>query len=286
MKMKQLKAFLPLIIALLSCSAVAKEKPEWRSWPTGEQVVGSLAIYRPTLDTKVTIGDSEGNLGLLISFEQTLGLSDNKSTAFAYLDWRFFKRHSLSFNYFELNRSSSQAAGVEITIGGNTYEANLPINTFFDMEVMEIHYSYSILFDRKKDLSIGIGVSLQDLGFGLQQTEDCGVPIICDELRASYKTTVPLPTLNARWIYAFTDKWLLDVGVGWLAVELDLDDKEDLSGSIWSATGVVHWKAWQHVGFNFGFKRFDLNVDYRKRDAIATLDYEYNGLVFGIEGYY
>ncbi len=286
MNLKLFRGFLPLMIALLSCSAVAKEKPEWRSWPTGERVVGSIAIYWPKLDTKVTIGDSEGNVGALISFEQTLGLSDNKATAFGYLDWRFFKRHSLSFNYFELNRSSSQAAGVVISIGGESFEANLPINTFFDIEALEIHYSYSILFDRKKDLSIGIGVSMQNLGFGLQQTEDCGVPIICDDLRASYKTTVPLPTLNVRWVYAFTDKWLLDIGAGWLAVELELGDKEDLEGSIWNATGVVRWKTWQHVGFNFGFKHFDVNVDYRKRDAIATLKYEYNGLVFGVEGYY
>jgi len=284
--MKQLSPFLPLIIALLPSSIVAKEKPEWRSWPKGERVVAAISIYKPDLDTRVAIGDPEGNLGGLISFEQTLGLSDNKSTVFGYLDWRFFKRHSLSFNYFELDRSSSQAAGVIISIGGESFEANVPINTFFDIEVTEIHYNYSILFDHKKDLSIGIGVSLQDLGFGLQQTEDCGVPILCDDLRASYKTTVPLPTLTATWTYAFTDKWLLNIGLGWLAVELDLSDKEDLEGSIWNATSVIRWKTWQHVGFNFGFRRFDLDVDYRKRDAVAIVDYEYKGLAFGIEGYF
>lgn len=285
MNLKQFRVFLPLMIALLSGSVVAKEKQEWRSWPMGERVVGSIAIYSPSLDTRVAIGGSEGNAGALISFEQNLGLSENKSTVFGYLDWRFFKRHSLSFNYFELNRSSSNAAGVLISFGGESFEANLPVNSFFDIEATEIHYNYSILFDHKKNLSIGIGVSLQNLGFGLQQTEDCGLPV-CDDLRASYKTTVPLPALNARWTYAFTDKWLLDIGLSWLAVELDLDNKEDLEGSIWSATSVIRWKTWQHIGFNFGYKRLDLDVDYRKRDAIATLDYEYKGLVFGIEGYY
>jgi hypothetical protein len=266
---------------------VAKEKPEWRSWSLGDRFWGSVAWFRPNLDTSVSIGDSSGNVGATINFESTLGLADSKSTVLAGLGWRISKRNSLAFDYFKLDRSASQTNGVTITVGDETFtpDRDFPIGSYFDIEAFNLLYSFSAIMNPKMELAFGVGLSLQDLSFGVQQTDDCGGPI-CSLKTENFASTAPLPTLNARYQYAIGDKWILGANVGWLAVSADLDSSEKLSGEIWNAYAGVRWKTWKHVGFNLGYNYLDLDVDFDKRNLKASAIYKYNGPVLGIQGYY
>ena len=59
---------LAAVIALSPALGVAKEKPEWRSWPMGDRLVGSVGYYRPKLNTEAAIATQGEDLGAYISF--------------------------------------------------------------------------------------------------------------------------------------------------------------------------------------------------------------------------
>jgi hypothetical protein len=279
-----------LLVGLLPFQLQASDKSEWRNWPNGERLEVGVLGYLPKLDTTVLIQDTAVGAGSAISFEDNLNLDSRKSTALVDGKWRFFKRHSLKFNYFSLDRSSFEPANSgSLFVGDVEVDVNLPIETFFDVDVFDLSYAYSLLFDEKKELSVGIGLSVQRFNLGVRGTpvdlDDVNVPL--DQLYDErLEITAPLPTLDLGYSYAFNDKWLLDANLGWLAVELQLDDDEDLSGSIISADISMRWKAFKYAGFRFGYQLFDVNVDYEKRRLKGHLDYSYRGPTIGVEAFF
>jgi hypothetical protein len=279
--------FFVAFLLLFAMSAVAKEKPEWRSWPMGDRLFASVGWFKPKLDTQVGISNSAGNLGALINFESSLGLADSKSTVLGGMNWRISKRNSLSFNYFKLDRSATQGDGITITIGDETFEPaiDFPIASFFDIEAFNLLYSFSVIRNPKHELALGLGVSFQDLSFGVEQTPDCGLPP-CDRKSEVFSSTAPLPTLNARYQYAINDKWIIVTSLGWLAVSADLASDEKLSGEIWNVDAGIRWKTWKNVGFSLLYNYFDVDVDYDKRNLKATAIYKYQGPILGINAYF
>lgn len=270
---------LMLAAVLLPFGALAEDAAEWRTWPTGERFRVGASVFFPSLDTRVAASDRQGLVGTEIEFERDLGLSDSKSTFLAVAKWRMFKRHTLALNYFSLNRSGSQISGATINFGGEVFSASLPIQAFFDITALEVNYRYSILFDEKKDWYIGVGLALQDLGFGLQGT-DAGSPgtIITERV----ETAAPLPTLRTGFTYALAENWLIGIDVGYLAVELDLDDNEKFDGSVWNSSIGIRWQAFNNVAFDLAYSDFRVDVEYEKRDLLGEVDYKYRGPVLGL----
>jgi len=259
----------------------AQKADDWKSWPTGARWSIGAGYFAPDLDTTIVVTDADGNLGTGISFEQNLGLDDSKGTGLFYVDWRMFKRHTLEYRHFVLNRSAATSSGsVSIRIGEDVFDVDLPIQSYFDITAHEIAYSYSLLMDEKKELSVGLGISLQDLALGIQGTASSPNP--GEILNATLSSTAPLPTLNVGFDYAFSDKWMFKSRVGWLAVEASFDTDEDLSGQIINAVAGIDWSAFEHVGFYLHYALFDVDVDYADTGAVFAIDYDYRGPVLGV----
>lgn len=260
----------------------ASAQDDWKRWANGESWRISAGYFLPKLDTAIQVTDPEGNIGTRISFEKNLGLDDNKGTGLLSIDWRFFKRHQLSYSYFQLKRSSiSDDSSVSVIIGDTVFDLSLPIQSFFDITANEFAYSYSVLFNERTDLHLGIGVSVQEIAVGLQGTASSPDPgAILDENLA---TTSPLPTLNVGFNYAFSDKWIFQSRLGWLAVEADLGADEILDGRIINANAGIRWKAFPHVGFFAQYQVFDVDVDFRERGAVWIVDYDYQGPLIGVD---
>ena len=277
----QMRKSLITAILLMGASLPAQAQDDWKSWPTGEAWRITAAYFQPKLDTTIVVTDAEGNIGTGISFEKNLGLDETKGTGTVFVDWRFFKRHKLTYNYFQLNRSGTSTEGsVTIGIGDAIFDVELPIQAFFDITANVFSYSYSLLFDEKKDLSVGIGLSVQDLAFGIQGTASSPNP--GELLNSELYPTAPLPTLNAGFNYAFNDKWLFESKIGWLEVEADLSNDDLLDGAIKSATVGVRWKAFDNVSFLARYQLLDVDVDFSDQGALYYIDYDYNGPLLGV----
>ena len=270
-------AFFVLIIGFLP---IAVQADDWEEWPTADRWNIGVGYFVPSLDTLLVVTDATGEIGTAISFEKNLGLDDQRATGLLAVDWRFFKRHGLSYRYFALNRSATTTSTVTIGIGGEFFDVDLPIQSYFDISAHEISYSYSLLFDQKKDLFVGLGISMQDLALGIQGTESSPTP--GEDLSTTLASTAPLPTLNVGFDYAFSDKWLFQSRLGWLAVKLDLGAEEDLSGEIINANAGILWRAFENVGFFVKYQLFDVDVDYVDADVRFAIDYDYRGPVLGV----
>ena len=284
-----------ILVASISMSAVAKEKPEWRSWPLGDRMVGFIGVYSPKLQTEAAVSDSNGNLGARISFEDTLGLSDNVSTPIAFIGWRISKRNYLQMNYFKLDRSATQDSTIDVAVTNPspppdflTESITLPISAVFNIQSIDITYAFSPIFSKKHNLGLGIGLALQELEFGYQASENCDRPVVCDKFGAPRKAdaVAPLPTFKLLYQYAINDKWLIATNVGYFALDLELDSKENIGGQIWSASAAVRWKAWDYFGFTAGYKFFDVDLDYDKRSLKATANYDYRGFFAGLNAHF
>lgn len=268
------------LIAGASFTAHAQNADDWKLWPTGQQWVIGAGYFKPALETQIVVTDAEGNVGTKISFEDNLGLDDSQATALLSVDWRFLKRHRLSYQYFELKRNANAESSVTIRIGDDVLDIGLPIQSFFDITANEVTYSYSLLFDDKKDLSLGFGLSAQDLELGIRGTASSPNPgEIIDSQLAS---TAPLPTLKLGFNYAFNDQWLFISELGWLAVELELDDDADLEGHIIDSYVGVEWQAFRNVGFFVTYQVFDVDVEITNARRVFSINYNYRGPVLGM----
>jgi hypothetical protein len=267
------------VLVALSTSTLAQE--EWRNWPTGDKWVFAAGYFAPDLDTSIVVTDEDGNIGTGISFEKNLGLDDSEGTFMATIGWRFAKRHKLSYSYFQLDRSATTTdSTVTIAVGDEVFDLTLPIQSFFDITANELSYSYSVIFTERTDLSVGIGLSLQDLALGLQGTASSPDPGAVINEQAD--STAPLPTLNLGFNYAFNDKWVFQSKLGWLAVELEADGGDSLDGQIINANIGIWWKAFKNVGFFANYQLFDVDVDYTERNAVFAVNYDYKGPLLGV----
>lgn len=275
-----------LLILGSSGSALA-EKAEWRAWPLGQRLSVGVSAFRPKLDTKInlTAGEIQGS----IDFESNLGLDDTKSVPVANLRWRFFKRHTFRIDYFKLDRSGfgNVPADVSVCPEGEPcipIDPEWDVNAFIDTEVINFGYDYSIIFNEKMNWSIGLGLSAQDFAVGLL-TEDPIEPGVPIEGESDF--TAPLPTLATVFNYALTDKWILDVAVNWLEIDLDLDSSGKFDGRISNFDVGVRWQAFKNVGFALKYSSFDLDIEIDDGEDIAgKVEYSYRGPRLGVNVYF
>ncbi len=254
--------------------AYAQGDPEWRSWPMGQRVGIDVGAFFANLETNIQLDSANGLLGAGISFEQDLGLSDTVSRPMAAAYWRFFKKHRLDFSYFKLDRSGQGSSTVNIRFGEWEFQADLPIQAFFDVEITNLGYSYSILFDEKKELSLGLALSFQDLSVGLQGVV-AGQPLGVSE---SESVLAPLPTFTGKFSYAFTPKWILDTSVGYFTIELD-SGGDELAGDVLSLNAGIRWQLLKHFHLGLLYQYFSVDVKTKNEARLWTIDYKYDGPV-------
>ncbi len=259
-------------LLLTAGPAYAKDKPEWRSWPMGERVGVKVGAFFANLDTTVRIDATNGVFGTAISFERDLGLDDTKTRPVVEAHWRFFKRSRLDFTYFELDRSGDSTTSVNIRVGDNVFQANLPLQAFLDIQAISLGYSYSILFDEKKELALGLALSFQELTVGIQGTV-AGQPL---EVSTTEDVLAPLPTFTGRFSYAFTPKWIFKFAVGYFFIETDFGNTR-VDGEILGVNTSIDWQVSKHFNVGLGYNLFDVDAATEKERRTTDIDYQYDG---------
>lgn len=294
-------SFRLVALSLFAGSAFAADD-NWREWLGGERLRVGVGAFFSSVETEISASEVNQTLNAAISFEDDLGLDSHENTFTAFLDWRFAKRHSVVFNYFELDRNgdSSSTVAVKLDFGDFTFvrDVNLPVESFFNIEVYDVSYRYSPIFDERKELFLGIGLSVQDLNLGISgfvpvDPDDLALPGFdctqgsgCTFEVEQVETTAPLPTLEIGGTYTLSDNWQLTANAGYFAVSLELDPNEDFSGRILAAGFGIRWKPFRNFGVFGEYNYFDVDVDYEKRDLIGVLDYRYKGPVIGVEAFF
>ena len=253
----------------------AQDSEDWLSWPLADRVAIKIAAFFPSIDTKVRLDASNGIVGTTIDFEQNLGMSSTETLPVGAIGWRFAKKHRVGLDAFVLNRSGSAISSSEIRFGDQVFEIMLPIASFFDTQVTSLAYSYSLIFDEKKELSLNAGLSVMDIQFGLIGTGGQ------ERLEGGSGLTAPLPSFGITGGYAITDKWIAKAGIGYFAFDLSISDTENLSGQIVRAKASIEHHTFENVHFMLGYSYFDVGVDFTDRERLTAVSYQYQGPTLG-----
>ena len=264
------------IFLLQSLPAIAQEEHDWQSWPLVDHFTVSLNALFPTLDTRVRLDASDGSPGTTIIFEQNLGMSDTETLPALEFSWRFAKKHTLGLSTLRLDRSGSAITTSEIRIGDEVFTVDLPISSFIDMTLIGIEYSYSLVIDERKELALGIGLSIQDISFGLIGNLNAGIVEVGSDV------TAPVPTFLIKGGYAFTDKWLGKIGVGFLSFDLALDGDNRLGGDVFNGYVGIQHNTFERVHFGLSYQLFDIQVDWNENGLNSAVKYEYQGPVLSV----
>lgn len=268
--MKTSSIFLAVILSF-SAPTIAQDDNDWQSWPLADHFTITLDAFNPNLDTRVRIDASDESPGTTIDFEQNLGLSDTETLPGFGLGWRFAKKHQLGLEYFKLDRSGSSISATNIRIGDEVFDVDLPISFFFDMEVSSFTYRYSLLFDERKELVLSVGLSIQDLSFGLIGNAGLGI------IEVESGITAPLPTFGLNGGYAFTDKWIGKAGIGLFSFNLSLEGEDELSGEVLNGYATIQHNTFKNVYFGLSYNYFDVRVDWKESGLITSVGYKYQG---------
>jgi hypothetical protein len=260
--------------------ALAEERPAWRDDPLGNRFELGVGLFAPRLDTRVRRDSSTGIVGTVIDFESTLGMDDKDQLPLLLGYYRVAKKHRINFHYFRLDRNGNSINEQAIRFGDITFPANLPLSSFFNVDVYSLAYSYSLIHDEKKELAFNVGLQFQDIEIGI--SGNLGPGLISEETAVF----APLPTFGGTFDYAITDKWIFTSLIGIFAIELDLGDDTEFSGEILQFNTGVAYKAFKNVGFALQYNYFRVDVDVNDPDWLGALKYEYRGPVLSVSVFF
>lgn len=268
MKAKTVTSFLfSLSIAVLfqivlPAGSLAAEKP------TAEKPWSKLTLqmggFFATNNSSVRFG---AGTGVEVSLEDALGM-DVDTTAWRFdANWRFTHnlRHKMSFSYYAINRSGSRTLTEDITWENPrdpdappiTINAGATANSFLDLEIIRLSYSYSFLQDDRVDFSANAGFFIMPISTGVTAVSNNGT--IDEQVDASF--TAPLPVIGFELDFALTPKWFFRTGTQLFYLEY-----ENFKGSLFRGATAIEYKAWKHVGFGLGTEILRIAVEAQDED--------------------
>lgn len=153
----------------------------------------SLGAFDPKASTNIRLDTRNGAYGTNLHLESDLDLPERRAVPQAALGYRFTRRSSLEFNYFDLRRSGSRVIDENITYGGVNYAFNTTVSTFSDVRTGALQFRYALVDDYPWGLSMAAGVhathftvGLSDLNSGVSKSADAQVPLPLVGLRGLY----------------------------------------------------------------------------------------------------
>ena len=201
--------------------------------------------------------------GVVINFEDTLGMEDRSTTGIFGFTWRMTERWRMEVEYFRLNRDATRTLATEIEWDDVKYPIGTTVHSVFNFYDARLGAGYSFFKTRDKELGAGLGVHVASIRASISATA------VGDE---AGKVLAPLPTLNLYGNFALTDEWALRFRIDWLSLTY-----EEYGGSL-TNTGIdVLYHPFRHVGFGLGLRNYVLKADYDQPDWHGSVNMHFTG---------
>lgn len=230
--------------------------------------------YFTSLDTTLRLDVNSEDLGSLVKFEDDLDFNKTHTVIRISAAMLFKERHQLQLGYYGLDRSSSDRIEEEIEWGDETFPVNADVKGFFNLDFIELSYTYWALKKEKTALGVNLGLVAVGLetGLGLQGEGEQGFSTETD-----VNTDVPVPLIGAQVRYAIIPRLLL-IGKGDF---IYVNSLGDYSGTVFFLGGGLEFRAFEHVGFGLFYDYGHLDVQAQRQVLTGEIDYTMQG----VEGY-
>ena len=202
----------------------------------------------------------EGFEGTQLDFERDLGLDDAKTLTRFTLEWRPFRRHTLSGSYFSSARSGSRAIDRQIVFDDVTFPIHIEVNTEIEIDFWEANYTYWARQSPTGGLGIGLGVSGLEIGAAL----NARLAQTTAQLSESVATQVPVPVIGLEGRKLFANRL---VGMGRIAL-LPRVKVSDYEGDAMVAKASLEYQILDAlaVGVRYNYFKIDgslVDIDFR-----------------------
>jgi hypothetical protein len=220
--------------------------------------------------TNAVLTTASGGTGVIVNFEDTLGMEDRSYTGLFGFTWRFAERWRLETEYFRLNRDAIKTLATEIKWNDVSYPIGTTVESTFNFYDVRVGASYSFYKTRDKELGVGLGMHVAGI------TARIAEPNLGDE---QGKVLAPLPTLNLYGNFALTDEWALRFRVDYFSLTYD-----EFGGSLTSTGLDLLYQPFRHVGFGLGLRNYSLEVDLSDPDWHGRVNMQFTGPTLFVTG--
>ena len=247
---------------------------KWES--SGGRFILGVGFVYALFDTSAKFTNKATDLSIFIDAEGSLGLPEADAVPALYGGYRFSKRHSLVFSYYQIRREVTfideefEFEGVHVagsaTLGDRTRFYNLS-------------YGNTLFSDERSRVSLRIGIYGLDLKYTFEASgeitvgEDTELAVLDEEAAL----VAPLPVIGFDFWFAFTPRWSINPKISFVGGRY-----QDVTAGVFSTTLLTRYQFNRRLGMLFGVSYFDADVTIEDSDERTDIDYGYSGAFIGL----
>jgi hypothetical protein len=268
------KKYLVLVLTITCISAaaqsdVAPSPKKKRQPPTyTERLRISAGLFAAVNNTIVKVDGANGQVGTTINFQKDLGFTQSTATFLGDIGWRASRRSSFSLNFFHINRTSTHILQKDINFGDSTYFTNSRVQGFFNTDIYQLSYGYSVLLRPRYEAGFAIGIHVVGAKSGLALATTRG------ELsrEQNFGFTGLLPDLNVWGSYGIAKNWVINGSFGYLALGID-----STWGRILTFNTIITYHFAGRFSASVGYTGLNFKIEATRRIGKGDLEWGYNG---------
>ncbi|MEE8295575.1 MAG: hypothetical protein V3R64_07665 [Sphingomonadales bacterium] len=226
----------------------------------------SMGVFFPSADTGVRLDASNGVFGTTIKFEDDLGVTKKKPLFRLDGYWRPKKRHALAFGYYDFERSGSNVISATINFGDQVFVINSLVESFFDIRVIKLAYTYFPVVKEKTlvGLSIGFNISDVDVGLGI---DGINVAVI-------RSVSVPLPMVGFEVAQQLGGGFSVEGSFQFFYLDVGSEDARVFDGKI-----TINYQITKVFGIGIGYNYFGFKMNKAKTNFTGRFQLHYDGVM-------
>ncbi|MEE8294876.1 MAG: hypothetical protein V3R64_04120 [Sphingomonadales bacterium] len=226
----------------------------------------SLGVFFPSADTGVRLDASNGMLGTTIKFEDDLGVTKKKPLFRLDGYWRPKKRHALAFGYYDFERTGSNTLNATINFGDQVFVINSMVDSFFDIRVIKLAYTYFPVVKEKTLVGLSIGFNISDI--------DVGIRIDGTPVAESRGVSVPLPMVGFEIVQQLGGDFSIEGSFQFFYISAGSGDARVFDGKV-----TLFYKINKTIGIGVGYNYFGFKMNKANTNFTGRFQLHYDGVM-------
>ena len=234
----------------------------------------NLGSFITTFNTNASASGEEASGG--VDLEEDLGLKPDIGEVRLTGQYRFARKHALTFGYWRSSRSSEGTLERDVEWNDAVFPVGVTIGAESKFDNLKLGYAYSFVNNGTVDFNASIGITALKFDIALEGEAWVTTPEgeeRFEQVRREEDLIAPVPVVGLAVEWAMRPRLFLRGGV-----EFFKANYQEYTGELIDSIVGVDWFPWQHVGFGAAYNYVDVTVT-REGDVIQELefDYKYDG---------
>jgi len=270
------KILFPTILLLISAIPVSAQDMSKKalkdSLNFGHEIFSfSGGMFLTTLNSNISVGNSQLGLGININVEDALGLNTQMFVVRGKADYIFGKRmHSMTgISAFNFYRRASKVLETQIEIGDHIFPIGTSVSSNFNTTVIKGNYDYLFFSDERVRLGASVGLYIMSTRFEISAL---------NSFAEAGNLVAPLPVIGTKSTFWITPKWIINQSIDVMYLKVS-----NYKGNIIDVNISVEYLPFKNFGVGLGYNAFKFNLEAREESKIAgefigTLELAHSGL--------